>query len=278
MKKNNKKEEIVNGIIDTEKKISRNQFIEEVKKGFTFMVGTSIFGVFLNQLDASTGKPAAKKVVLNGDYDPYAHNWAYLIDINKCIGCGMCVRGCKKENNVPDGCFRTWIERYFIEEGKPTQIDSPNGGLDGFKPLHKTNDQSRAYFVPKMCNHCDHSPCNQVCPVGAAFKTPDGVVLVDEKHCVGCGYCIQACPYGSRFILPGPHVASKCTWCYHRITRGGKPACVQACPTGTRMFGDLSDPNDPLRKRLAKERVQVLKPDLLTYPQVSYLGLDKEVR
>jgi len=121
------------------------------------------------------------------------HWWGMIIDIDKCIGCGNCVRACSKENNVPGGYFRTWVERYEIEqEDKPPHVESPNGAIDGFPPLTRTDLKS--FYVPKLCNHCADSPCVQVCPVGATFVSPDGVVLVDETYCLGCRYCVQACP------------------------------------------------------------------------------------
>lgn len=211
------------------------------------------------------------------------YNWdefsyVYLIDVTKCIGCGMCVQACKRENMVPDGFFRTWIERYRIGEGGRVEVDSPNGGLNGFSSTIVDFKVTKAFFVPKMCNHCKNTPCTQVCPVGASYTTRDGVVLVDEKHCIGCGYCVQACPYGSRYLHPVTHVADKCTWCYHRITKGLRPACVMACPVKARELGNMKDEQDPVRRAIATEPVLVLRPELLTKPNCYYKGLDKEVR
>jgi Fe-S-cluster-containing dehydrogenase component len=210
-------------------------------------------------------------------YDWEAHRWAYLIDTEKCIGCGSCVRACKAENGVPDGYFRTWVERYLVSP-EASHVDSPNGGTDGFPPVQTGFEPTKAFFVPKLCNHCKETPCVQVCPVGASYRTRDGVVLVDGERCIGCGYCVQACPYGSRFISPKTHTAEKCTWCYHRITKGMKPACVEVCPTATRQFGDMKRDDDPVRLAIAHGRVTVLQPNLLTEPQAYYLGIDKEVR
>jgi tetrathionate reductase subunit B len=212
-----------------------------------------------------------------GEYNWEEHHWAYVIDTEKCIGCGSCVRACKAENGVPDGFYRTWVERYVVAMEK-SHVDSPEGGMQGFPPVETDFHGTKSFFVPKMCNHCAATPCIQVCPVGASYRTKDGVVLVDGKRCIGCAYCVQACPYGSRFLSPVTHTAEKCTWCYHRITKGLRPACVEVCPTGTRMFGDLKREDDPVRKILETERVSILQPHLLTEPQCRYLHLDKEVR
>jgi Fe-S-cluster-containing dehydrogenase component len=167
--------------------------------------------------------------------------------------------------------------RYVIGlEG--THVESPNGGKDGFGPVHVSFTATKSFFVPKICNHCKATPCTQVCPVGASYRTKDGVVMVDAKRCIGCAYCVQACPYGSRFLSPVTHTAEKCTWCYHRITKGLKPACVTVCPTGTRQFGDMLREDDPVRQAIEHERVSVMQPHLLTEPQCFYIGLDKEVR
>jgi Fe-S-cluster-containing dehydrogenase component len=116
--------------------------------------------------------------------------------------------------------------------------------------------------------------------VGATFDAPDGVVLVDPEYCIGCGFCIQACPYGCRFMNPDTHTAEKCTLCYHRITRGLQPACVEVCPTHSRIFGDMKNltPQSPLREFIQQNKVFTLKPHLGTEPRVLYANLDKEVR
>lgn len=242
---------------------------------------------------AQTAKAAVQKVFVSSgapkDYDPHKHKWVMAVDVNRCIGCGLCVEACKTENHVPEGpYFRTWIERYVVTRPKEgsakargeTHVDSPNGGIGGFKqPPVAAGDILHSFFVPKLCNLCEHSPCAQVCPVGATFDAPDGAVLVDPKYCIGCGFCIQACPYGCRFMNPHTRTAEKCSLCYHRITRGLLPACVEICPTQARVFGDLKNPveNDPIQAFYKQNRVQSLKPHLGTEPRVLYTGLDKEV-
>jgi Fe-S-cluster-containing dehydrogenase component len=156
------------------------------------------------------------------------------------------------------------------------QVISPDGGKEGFPVA--TDTAGKYFFVPKMCNHCADSPCTQVCPVGATFVAPDGVVLVDQKYCLGCAYCVQACPYGCRYIHPEKRTADKCTLCYHRITKGLTTACCEACPTGARQLVDLKDPKDPIHEFLKTHSVQVLKPQMATGAKAFYNGLDGSVR
>jgi tetrathionate reductase subunit B len=201
------------------------------------------------------------------------------IDISKCIGCGRCAAACKIENDVPDDedHFNTWVERYVIHTDGEVTVDSPNGGIDGFPPTEGEGGMRRAFFVPKLCNHCEDAPCVQVCPVGATFSTEDGVVLVDEDYCIGCSYCIQACPYGARWLHPEKRVAAKCTWCYHRLEKGLLPACVEVCPTQARIFGEVEGRATPLARHMRLNEIQVLKAHLNTKPKVYYAHLDGEV-
>lgn len=202
------------------------------------------------------------------------------IDLEKCIGCGRCANACKSENDVPREpfFFRTWVEQYTIKNDGSVKVESPNGGIDGFKQSVPDEDIFKSFFVPKMCNHCYKSPCVQVCPVGATFESPEGVVLVDKNYCIGCRYCVQACPYGCRYIHPEKQVVDKCTLCYHRIMKGMSPACVEVCPTQARIYGDLHDKESTLVKFIKTHTCQVLKPDMNTGSKLFYNALSMEVR
>jgi len=223
-------------------------------------------------------------------YDWSKHNWGYGIDAYRCIGCLRCVEACKAENGVSLDAhhFRTWVERYVYLEGeKNARVDShsdpDNIAASGsekeyrFDNRYKNAKVEKAFFVPKMCNHCSRPSCVQVCPTGATYKTKDGAVLIDHDHCIGCQYCVQACPYGARFFNYEKRVTEKCTWCYHRITKGLNPACVEVCPTGARIFGDMNDEESPISAFLRDNRVMVLKPEQGNAPTCFYIGLDKDV-
>ena len=224
-------------------------------------------------------KAAAAEGGAEETYDPANHYYGMGIEIDKCIGCNRCVEACKAENNVPQEpyYFRTWVERYTVLKGGETAVECISTGQKHVEPAEE-RDVVRSFFVPKLCNHCAHPPCVQVCPVGATFATKDGVVLVDSERCIGCRYCIQACPYGARFFNPRTHTADKCTFCYHRVVKGLLPACVEVCPTQARIFGDLRSRASRLTRFQRMNNIAVLKPALNTEPKVYYAELDGEVR
>jgi len=255
-------------------KSSRRQFLKKA------LAGGVVASLPLSAFRALS--PAEVKASIGDD----AVRWAFLVDTQKCVGCGLCVKACKLENEVPYDLpvTRTWVERYVETKDGKTHIDTPEGGRDGFTSPKIREEEipaaeiSKAFFVPKLCNQCENPPCVQVCPVGATYQTKDGVVLVDRTWCIGCGYCIMACPYGVRFFHPVHKTAEKCTFCYHRISQGLKSACVQACPFEARQMGNLKDHNDPVTQIIMTQRVSILKSEYGTKPQVYYIGLDEIVR
>ncbi len=262
--------------IKSELEKDRRRFIKYVLKG-------TISGSLLLVIPAGAGvlKIPEQIVGIRGkDWAISEQNFAFIVDITRCIGCGSCCVADKREYNVPDGYYRTWVERYLKDFDDEIYVDSPNGGLDGYQTPRKDLDKPirDTFFVPKLCNMCKDPSCVQVCPVGATFRSPDGFVLIDQKRCIGCAYCIQGCPYSVRFLNPVTHTADKCTWCYHRIRKGLLPACVDVCPTGARKFGDLNDKHSEVSKILRGPGVlTVLKKDMGNYPSLYYKGLRREV-
>ena len=166
-------------------------------------------------------------------------NYAIVTDLNRCTGCLACTVACKAINGVDVGNF--WIKTLRIGP-HPTE-----GGSGHFPDVEM-------YFLPVQCQHCENPECVHVCPTGASYKDPDtGVVLVDKSKCIGCKYCMMACPYGVRSFNEQEKVVEKCTLCSQLTAAGDDvPACVHNCPTGARFFGDLDDPESDASKELAK--------------------------
>lgn len=240
-----------------------------VGKFFTLLASTTVISSFFKKARATP----------NG-YNASKHYYEMGIQVDKCIGCGMCMDACKTENLVPKEpfFFRTWVERYIIKKDNSVIVQNIKGWSGELTEKVTEKEVLRSFFVPKLCNQCDNPPCVQVCPVGATFMTEDGVTLVDDARCIGCRYCIQACPYGARFIHPEKETAEKCTFCYHRITQELLPACVEVCPTQARIFGDKKSAASPLGRFKRRHKIHVLKPALNTEPKVYYSNLDGEVR
>jgi Fe-S-cluster-containing dehydrogenase component len=270
------------GCSDAPPASSRRQFLQ---KASTIAFGSFSLTVLPVSIDLSGEQSdnAGGSVSSNTGNASMAQNeeilYGFLVDTEKCVGTGKCLTACRVENNVPEGYARTWVERFVHFKDGRVQVDlvPETGFAESDVPLLDPELVDRAYFVPKLCNQCEDAPCNQVCPVHAAFTSPEGVELVDPERCIGCAYCVQACPYGVRFINPDTGNADKCTWCYHRITRNEQPACVEACPVDARVFGRLDDPESEISKRIATIPTSVLKEHLGTHPKLKYVGTSGEV-
>lgn len=158
-------------------------------------------------------------------------HYALVIDLDRCIGCHACEIACKNENNVALGsCWN-----------KVLQI-GPSG----------TYPNLEEYFLPSQCMQCENAPCVSVCPTGASYRDPEtNIVLIDKAKCIGCKYCMMACPYGVRSWNPTEHVVEKCTLCRQLTSAGELPACVGACCAAARFYGDLDDPTSDASKALA---------------------------
>ena len=201
--------------------------------------------------------------------------WGMVFDLRRCIGCNACAVACKQENTLPNGVF-------FTKTLTVTTGEYPN--------VTKT-------YVPTLCNHCEEPPCERVCPTGATYVRPDGIVMVESNDCIGCGTCVIACPYDTRTILEGHHLEDglfgggqltayekqglgrftkgttiKCTFCHDRVDGGLDPACVVTCPTEARIFGDLDDPNSAPSRLIRQHKGRQPLPEKNTRPRVYYIG------
>jgi len=201
-----------------------------------------------------------------------------VIDLTKCRdGCTACMDACRKENNVAFHGDPRWDNHWI----RKVTLES------------KEDSEAEEKSVVLLCNHCDRPPCAQVCPVQATYKRDDGIVIVDHHRCIGCRYCMIACPYNARLFnfkdtedWPNPDqprrshgVAEGCPLCAHRLDVGGEPACVEACRQankdkgGEALFvGDLEDSGSAVSELIANNPTKRIRDDLGTEPKVYYIG------
>lgn len=246
--------------------MDRRDFIKIT--GGTFLVGAS--SVYALRFLTSS--------IISGDSDGSpltGKKWGMLIDMTKCReGCTACLDACRQENNVAhfedDKWDINWIRKVKLE------------GKVGHQRTEKP--------VILLCNHCDNPPCAQVCPVNATYKREDGIVIVDHHRCIGCRYCMIACPYNARSFnfKENEHwnnkdhpkrshgVAESCNLCAHRLDEGRLPACVEVCHrigANALLVGDLNDPESEISKIVTSAAVKRIREDLGTEPKVYYIGL-----
>ena len=201
--------------------------------------------------------------------------WGMVVDLNKCRpDCTACLDACRQENNVAfhgdDRWDIHWIRKVTLE--------------------NKIGSSTTEKSVILLCNHCENPPCAQVCPVQATYKREDGIVIIDHHRCIGCRYCMIACPYNARYFnfkddehwvnkdLPkrSHGVAESCNFCAHRLDVGKMPACVEACAkegSGALFVGDLNDPESNVSRLVSSNSVKRIREDLGTEPKVFYIGL-----
>lgn len=241
--------------------MDRRQFIKA--SGILLVGGTCMRGVslFADARQENGAAPAVRQT-----------RWAMAIDLTKCIpSCDACMKACRKENNVAffgdERWDIHWIRKVFV------------------KSEQRQSEQERPVVL--LCNHCDNPPCAAVCPVQATHQRADGIVIVDPHRCIGCRYCMVACPYNARFFnykenpdRPNTKrpkrshgVAESCNFCAHLVDAGKQPACVDACPAGAMIFGDVNDPSSEVSKFAAASNVKRIREDFGCEPKVYYLGL-----
>ena len=213
--------------------------------------------------------------------------FGYALDLSRCIGCRRCVYACVKENNQSRHPQIQWIRVLEMEKERGIDFEAANPYYDP-----ATVPDPDHFYVPVACQQCRTPQCTKVCPVGATWQEPDGIVVIDYDWCIGCRCCMAACPYGARHfnwaepevppaeLNPNMHVlgnrprlrgvVEKCTFCIQRVRSGRYPACVEICPVGARKFGNLLDPESEITRILHEKRVFVLKAELKTEPKFYY--------
>ncbi len=217
--------------------------------------------------------PASRAYGEIGEHSDHPR-WGMAVDTERCVGCWSCAVICKSENDVPLGM---WWNRVLTDgDGLDTPSVPDGGGEPGMS------------WVPLACQHCDDPPCEKVCPTGATFVNDEGVVLVNADDCIGCRYCMAACPYGVRnfnwgepvrapdfdygMVEPRPvGTVEKCTLCVHRVAEDQVPSCVWSCPLQARIFGDLNDPDSEVSRAIASRHGTRLLEEKGTHPKVYYL-------
>lgn len=244
---------------------TRRDFI----KTATVVAGITIVpGILLHTLSPAIANPQEKPVD-----QPVSSQvrWGMLIDTSKCHGgCTECVNACKTEHGLTEQVrpevAPQWIRKVGLRD----------------------KQTGKEYSLPVLCQHCEHPPCADVCPTGASFRRADGIVLVDRHLCIGCRYCMMACPYKARSFVhealtaQRPHsprgkgTVEGCNFCVYRVDHGRTPACVEACTQAgyqAMWFGDLNDPDSDISKKLKEVHSTALRSDMRLNPGVRYQGI-----
>ncbi len=271
------------GFIDS----CRKEYVENyIQKYFRELNSNDISRVLERlekKYETKYGKPftVSAKPASEGEF------FGYGLDLSRCIGCRRCVYACVIENNQSRDPQIHWIRVLEMEKSKGVDIMEANPYYD----REKVPDADH-FYMPVSCQQCKNPPCVKVCPVKATWKEPDGIVVIDYDWCIGCRYCMAACPYGARHFnwtepkipneelntnthylgnRPRPKgVVEKCTFCIQRVRNGKYPACVEICPVGARKFGNLLDEKSEIRQIMKHKRVFIFKEELNTEPQFYY--------
>jgi Fe-S-cluster-containing dehydrogenase component len=260
--------------------------MDKSRRNFLKIAGFSVLGIggigLKPAIGAITGAARDEQLQLHPDA-LQGKRWGMVVDMSKCReGCTDCIDACHRAHNVPDFPNKKdevkWLWKEPFENSFPTQKH----------PYVDEVYREKPFLV--LCNHCDNPPCVRVCPTKATFQRKDGLVLMDFHRCIGCRYCMAACPFGARSLNwrdPRPHikegkinrefptrtrgVVEKCNFCAERLAKGLQPACVEVCKEKALVFGDLEDPDSEIRDILSQKHTIRRKPQLGTQPQIYYV-------
>jgi len=257
------------------------------RRQFLKMAGVMALGLGLKPVLQSLlgGEVVKASEELLAQGDGQGRRWAMVVDLPRCWsspGCTDCIAACDAVHNIPHLEDERKAVRWLWQE--------PYGRLFRGQDPRATFSEVSSKAALVMCNHCENPPCVRVCPTGATWKRGDGIVMMDFHRCIGCRYCMVACPYGARsynFVDPRQAldmtkvdpgfptrtrgVVEKCTLCSERIDRGGIPACVEGCSRGALLFGDINDPKSEVRRVVETRLTLVRRPEMGTKPRVYYV-------
>jgi molybdopterin-containing oxidoreductase family iron-sulfur binding subunit len=243
----------------------------------------------LARLEKNYSRQYGKQVTVKATAPIEGVSYGYGLDLSRCIGCRRCVYGCVAENNQSRDPQIHWIRVLQMDKEKGVNLAHAEHYYNPAEVPQKGH-----FYMPVQCQQCEKPPCTKVCPVQATWKENDGIVVVDYNWCIGCRYCMAACPYGARHfnwakpgvpakdMNPNTHylgnrprpkgVVEKCTFCIQRTREqpGRYPACLEACPVGARKFGNLLDPESEMRYLIENKRVFIFKEELNTQPKFFY--------
>ncbi len=240
----------------------------------------------MSRLEGEIARDYGTKVTIRDLKPKPGVRYAYALNLSRCNGSRRCVTACVQENNQSRDPEIQYIK----------VLEMPGGTFDVEKSDHHYDTdqvpQKEKYYLPVQCMQCENPPCTKVCPVEATWKEPDGITVIDYNWCIGCRYCMAACPYEARrFNFSKPEipkeeinpnmgylsnrirpagVVEKCHFCLHRTREGKNPACMEVCPTGARVFGDLNDPESEIRYIISNKRTYILKEEAGTIPAFFY--------
>jgi Fe-S-cluster-containing dehydrogenase component len=271
---------------DEEKEAKLLQWQEFIKKNYRFMTEEER-GQTIDRLERIARQKRGLDVTIQSTGAQPGVEFGYAFNISKCKGYRSCVEACINENNLDRKAATQYIRIFEMKNGS-IDLDHADAGYQ-----HEVPAEGH-FYLGTQCFQCADPPCVKVCPVGATWQEPDGITVIDYDWCIGCRYCMAACPYWARrFNWGEPEVPAqevntnqhylgnrarkkgvveKCTFCIHRTRQGRLPACAEACPTGARVFGNLLDPNSEIRWVLANKRIFRLKEDLKTEPRFWYFS------
>lgn len=241
----------------------------------------------LKNLEIKYSKKYGKEFIVSDKPPIEGVLFGYALDLSRCIGCRQCVYACVSENNQSRDPQVHWIQVLQMENQKGIDVTHSNIHYNPEKVPEKGH-----FYMPVACQQCRNPQCTTVCPTKATWQEEDGIVVVDYNWCIGCRYCMAACPYGARHFnwgepnIPDEEVnpitaylgnrprkkgvVEKCTFCIQRVRDGLYPSCVEVCPTGARKFGNLLDPDSEIRYILENKRVLIFKEELNTQPKFYY--------